>query len=330
MNAPALPLPFAPRRILVGASQHAELAAWLRARRPDLEVRGAPHTSITPDDLAWAEAYVGFRRPPSATTMGAVRWVHCTGAGVDSWLAAPALDPAVLLTRTSESFGPMIAEWAMARVFAVQQQLRDLDAAQREGRWAPRDLARVAGTRALVVGTGDIGTAIARSLAALGVTVTGVSRSGRAHNEQDAPGAPGAPWAAVHRVEALPELVGQADWIVLVIPSTPATRGLVSRDVLARCKGAVLLNAGRGAVLDEAALPEALERGWLRAAALDVFEVEPLPAASPLWADPRVIVSPHISGLTTVEGAGAGFLECLASLEGGALPAWVVDREAGY
>jgi phosphoglycerate dehydrogenase-like enzyme len=185
----------------------------------------------------------------------------------------------------------------------------------------PTHIARVAGTRALLVGTGDIGSAIAASLHALGVHVTGVSRSGTA---------PHPAFAAVHTVQQLPELVGEADWIVLSIPDTPESRGLVSRDVLARCRGAVLLNAGRGAVVDESALPEALDRGWLRAAALDVFVTEPLPPESPLWRDPRVLVSPHISGLTTIAGAAEGFLECVASLEQGVLPKWTVDRRRGY
>jgi phosphoglycerate dehydrogenase-like enzyme len=315
------PLPFAPRRILVGATAHDEIAAWLRTRRPDLEVRGAPHATITADDLAWADAYVGFRRPPAAATMGNVRWVHCTGAGVDSWLGGTPLDPAILLTRTSESFGPMIAEWAVARVLAFQQQLNDLAAAQRATRWAPRDIARVAGTRALIVGTGDIGRAIGNALDTLGVTVTGVSRSG--HDV-------GAPFSAVHPVRALPDLVGDTDWIILVIPSTPESKHLFSRDLLARCRGAVLLNAGRGAVLEESALPDALDAGRLRGAALDVFEVEPLPPESPLWRDERVMISPHISGLTTVAGAGAGFIECLAELERGVIPRWRVDRTSGY
>ena len=94
---------------------------------------------------------------------------------------------------------------------------------------------------------------------------------------------------------------------------------------------------GRGAaqcrtrcVVEEAALPEAFERGWLRAAALDVFVREPLPADSPLWDDPRVIVSPHISGLTTTAGAVAGFLECAEALARGEWPKWVVDRDRGY
>jgi phosphoglycerate dehydrogenase-like enzyme len=179
----------------------------------------------------------------------------------------------------------------------------------------------VAGTKALLVGTGDIGSAIAEKLRALGVTVTGVSRSGQASHTT---------FTAVHSVDRLPDLVADADWIVLSIPDTPSTRGLVSRDILSRCRGAVLLNAGRGAVVDEGAIPEALDQGWLRGAALDVFVTEPLPAASPLWNDPRILVSPHISGLTTVAGAADGFLECVASLEQGVLPKWTVDRARGY
>jgi phosphoglycerate dehydrogenase-like enzyme len=314
-------VPSPPRRILVATRAHAEIVAALRARRPDLEYRGAAHPEVTDADLAWAEAYVGFKRPPDAATLGGVRWVHCTGAGVDSWLAPPALDPAILLTRTPESFGPAIAEWAVARVFAVQQRLAELAAAQREHRWAPLDASPVAGTRALIVGTGDVGSAIAAALTALGVVVTGVSRSAVAAHPD---------FRAVHAVEALPTLVGEADWIVLALPDTPATRGLFSRGVMQRCRGAVLLNAGRGSVVAEDALPEALERGWLRGAALDVFAVEPLPPSSPLWDDPRVMISPHCSGPTTVTGAVDGFLECLADVEHGRLSRWAVDRARGY
>jgi phosphoglycerate dehydrogenase-like enzyme len=314
------PLPFAPRRIAIGANAHVGIAESIRARRPDLELRGKVFTDITAEDLAWAEAYIGFKRPPSVSDMGNVRWIQCTGAGVDSWMASE-LDPSILLTRSPESFGPMIAEWAVSRIFAIQLQVLELAAAQRERRWAPRDIARVAGTRALVVGTGDIGRAIASSLHALGVHVTGVSRSGTADSTA---------FSAVHPSSELGNLVGTADWIVVAVPDTPASRGLISRDVLSRCQGAVILNAGRGSVVEEAALPEALDNGWLRAAALDVFATEPLPTESPLWLDPRVMVSPHISGLTTIDGAAHGFLECLESLERGELPKWVVDRERGY
>jgi phosphoglycerate dehydrogenase-like enzyme len=306
--------------VVIGASAHADIAAMIRAARPELEVRGAPFMEITAADLAWADTYIGFRRPPASHDMGAVQWVHSTGAGVDGWLGQ-GLDAGILLTRSPESFGPMIAEWAVARVFAVQQQLVSLMDAQREQRWAPRDIARVAGTRALLVGTGDIGSHIAAAFTALGITVTGVSRTGQASHPA---------FRAVHTVDRLADLVADADWIVLSVPDTPVSRGLVSRAVLERCRGAVLLNAGRGAVVDEAALPDALDSGWLRAAALDVFTTEPLPSSSPLWGHPRVLVSPHISGLTTVAGAAEGFLACAESLGRGVWPTWVVDRARGY
>jgi phosphoglycerate dehydrogenase-like enzyme len=131
-------------------------------------------------------------------------------------------------------------------------------------------------------------------------------------------------------VTELSAWVSRADWLVLMLPLTDATRGLISRDVLAHARGAVLINAGRGAVVDESAIPDALGAGWLRAAALDVFDREPLPESSPLWSDPRVIVSPHISGLTTVEGTVAGFLDCLADIEQGRVPKWAVDRARQY
>lgn len=320
LDPTAAPLPAPPRRILVGASSAEAVAARIHAARPALELRAVPHTAVTADDLAWADAYVGFRRP-AATDLGGIRWVHSTGAGVDPWFAPGALPETILLTRSPQSFGAPIAEWALARMLAFTQALPMLAAAQAVARWAEPLVRPLAGTRALIVGTGDIGRAIARVLTPLGVEVTGVSRTGGASQEH---------FTAVHRTEALPELVPHCDWLIVVVPDTPATRGLISRELLACCRGAVLLNAGRGATVEESAIPEALEAGCLRGAALDVFVTEPLPPDSPLWRDPRVMISPHCSGLTTVEGAADGFLECLALLERGERPRWVIDRTRGY
>ncbi len=311
---------FAPRRIVIGANAHAELAAALHAQRPELEIRGNRFTDLTAADLAWGEAYVGFKRPP-LPTMGNIRWVHCTGAGVDSWLYPEELPRDILLTRSSESFGPMIAEWAVARALAFSQQLVDLAQCQRLHRWAPRDLTLLRGTKAVIVGTGDVGTACGRLFNALGCRVYGVSRSGEGDSSV---------FAAMAQVSALKDMAAIADWIVVTLPLTSSTRRLISRDVMAACRGAVLINAGRGAVIEESAIPEALDQGWLRGAALDVFEVEPLPLDSPLWLDTRVMISPHISGLTTIEGASAGFLECLAALEKGERTRWEVDRTREY
>lgn len=323
--------PHGVRRVLVAGNGGPAIAARIRAARPDLEVRDAAPADVKAEDLAWADALVAFRVPPVCrpsvdsgsvqAQLGSVRWVQSTGAGVDPWLEAGLLPDSVLLTRSSESFGPMIAEWVVSRIFAIQLQLLPLADAQRRGQWAPRDIPRVAGTHAVLLGTGDIGRAVATLLSGLGVRVSGVSRSGQSGHPA---------FSAMHRVEALAEVVHDADWLVVSTPDTPATRGLVSREVLSRCRGAVLLNAGRGAVVEETAIPEALNAGWLRGAALDVFVEEPLPASSPLWSDSRVLVSPHISGLTTADGAAGAFLENLAAIERGQVPTWAVDRARGY
>ena len=309
-----------PRRILIGATAHAELSERLRAARADLEVRGKPYLTVTADDLAWADAYVGFKRPP-LPTMGSVRWVHCTGAGVDSWLYPDELPREILLTRTSESFGLYIAEWALARALAFRQQILELAEHQRNHEWAPRDVGYVRGSRAVVVGTGDVGTHIGRLFAALGADVCGVSRSGR--------GDAGV-FSSLSTVAEIRSLAASADWLIVTVPLTSDTRRLISRDILSACRGAVLINAGRGATVDESAIPDALDAGWLAGAILDVFEVEPLPADSPLWDDRRVMISPHSSGPTTADGAVVGFLECLAEIERGQIPARVVDREREY
>jgi phosphoglycerate dehydrogenase-like enzyme len=317
-----LPTPFKPKHAFIGADQHAEFAAAFRGRRPDLEYRGARLADITADDLAWADTYIGFRRPP-LPTMGSVRWVHCTGAGVDAWLYPKALPADILLTKTSESFGPMIAEWALARALAFTQHLRALEDDQRAHRWKKleRSPQLMRGTTAVIAGTGDVGSHVARLFAALGCTVHGVSRSGR--------GDPSV-FSKVSPVAALPEVVPSADWLVLMIPLTAETDGLVNRKLLARCNGAVLINAGRGRVIEESALPDALERGWLRGAALDVFEVEPLPTSSPLWDDPRVMISPHNSGPTTIAATVPGFVESLEAIERGIVPPLAVDRARQY
>lgn len=311
---------FSAQQIVIGANAHAALTDALRRARPDLTIRGNVYTELSADDLAWGDTYLGFRRPPQAT-MGNIRWVHCTGAGVDSWLFPNDLPNHILLTRTAESFGPMIAEWALARALAFSQQLLDLAQHQHRREWKPRDVAMLRGTTAVVVGTGDVGTHVGRLFQSMGCDVLGVSRSGGGDNLV---------FSALVSTSSLATVAAKADWLIVTLPLTSETRGLIGREVIQACRGAVLMNAGRGAVVDEALLPEALDKGWLRGAALDVFDAEPLPAESPLWTDARVMISPHISGITTIDGAVTGFLECLSALERGERPKWIVDRERQY
>ena len=314
------PSAFIPRRILIGAGAHVAFVDAFRSALPAIEFRGNTHTAVTDEDLAWADTYVGFRRPPRPT-MGNVKWVHCTGAGIDAWMYPSQLPREILFTRTSEPFGWMIAEWALSRALAFTQKLRAVEAFQSRREWKDPGISFVRGTRAVVVGTGDVGRHVAQAFASLGCDVIGVSRTGRGDRTI---------FSQVHTIDELPELVRDTNWLILALPLTSATRGVVDRATLSACRNVFLINAGRGAVVDEAAIPDALDAGSLSGAALDVFAVEPLPESSPLWTDPRVMVSAHLSGPTTIDATVAGFVECLASLERGELPRWTVDRDREY
>jgi phosphoglycerate dehydrogenase-like enzyme len=154
----------------------------------------------------------------------------------------------------------------------------------------------------------------------MGCRVVGLSRSG----------APAAGFDRVRPATRFTEEVREADWLVLAAPLTRETIGFLNRDRLADCEGVYLMNVGRGALLDERALVQALDQGWVRGAALDVFEREPLPADSELWTHPKITISPHISGPSTLGATTAGFLESLAAVERGERPRLAVDPELGY
>jgi D-2-hydroxyacid dehydrogenase (NADP+) len=308
-----------PRKILVSDPLHEGLGQRLLAARPDLEVRERLPAEVSADDLAWAEVFVGFR-PPRQPGWETLPWVHCIGAGVDAWAFRTALSPATLLTRTSEDFGPQMGEYCVTRTLAVTQRLRHLEREQRARSWKPRHPEQLRGTRALVVGTGTVGAGIARAFQGLGCLVDGLSRSG----------SPREPFGRVDPIERFGEAIRGARWLVLACPLTEDTFHLLDRARMEQCGGSYLINVGRGMLVEEAALPEALDRGWLAGAALDVFEREPLPESSPLWLREDVTISPHISGLTTIPGAAAGFLEVLGDLEAGRLPRLAVERSRGY
>jgi len=314
-----VPSPWSPKRVLVSHTLHEGLGEFLTARRPDLEVRARDAAEISRQDVEWCEIFVGFR-PPLEGPWRELRWIHCIGAGVDAFTFRSGLSPQTLLTRTSEDFGPMIGEYCLARALAVTQRLRPLEADQRARVWRPKHPSTIRGTRALIVGTGAVGRGIARALLGADCVVDGLSRSGT----------PREPFARVHSAAQFAPAVHGARWLVLACPLTEETFHFLDRARLAACLGTYLINVGRGQLVEENALPEALRAGQLVGCALDVFETEPLPPSSPLWEHPEVTISPHISGLTTIPGAGAGFLACLAEVEAGRRPALAMDPKRGY
>lgn len=220
-----------------------------------------------------------------------LQWLHVFNAGVDHPIYGEMLARGVRLTTSAGTTAVPIAHSAITGLLMLARNFPRWLAAQRERRWDPmrtpdfpRDLV---GQTALIYGLGSIGCEIARLARALGLKVIGVRRSAQK---------PGDPVDEMHPPQKLAELLPRADWLIIASPLTPETRGLFDGALLSRLpSGAHVINIGRGEIIDEPALINALRDGKLGGAYLDVFATEPLPADSPLWALPNVLVSPHNS-----------------------------------
>jgi len=217
-----------------------------------------------------------------------LRWVHTASAGVDHVLFDGIIASDVVVTNSRGVFDAPMAEYVLALALAFAKDLPGTLGLQRERRWRHRETERLGGRRALVAGTGPIGRAIGRTLAAAGMVVTGVGRQAR-DTDPDL--------GSVLPMDELAAGLAEADYVVLAAPLTDATRHMIDATALAVMKpSARLINVGRGPLVAQDDLVDALAAGRIAGAALDVFADEPLPESSPLWAMENVIVSPHMSG----------------------------------
>jgi phosphoglycerate dehydrogenase-like enzyme len=303
-----------------------ELVEAIRTTDPRVEVAYAPellppvrypndHRGVddfrrSPEDeeswwelIAGAEVLYGVPgdRPEGLATAVArgrrLRWVQATSAGAGEQVASAGLSGAdlcrVTVTTASGIHAGPLAEFAMFGLLAFAKGLPRLRADQAARRWGHYPVDELSGRTLLIVGLGHIGAEVARLAAGFGMRVIGLNRSGSGK------------WPHVDEVAgtgALGDWLPSADAIVISVPLTDETRGLIDAAAIARMKpGAILVNVGRGGVIDEAALIEALRDERLRGAALDVFAREPLPADSPLWELPNVLLSPHTAALSVLE-----------------------------
>jgi len=254
-----------------------------------------------------------------------LRWVQATAAGAGQQLLAAALSPPelkqVVLTSSRGIHSAPLAEFALMGILMLThdaERLRDAQVARRWEQFAHVDLE---GKVLLVVGAGEIGRRVATVAACLGMEVVGIRRSARATDPLAQP------------IAALPELAQRADVIILCLPLTDATARCFGPQIFARLKpSAVLVNIGRGGVVDEVALVEALRSRRLAGAVLDVFATEPLPSASPLWEMPNVILSSHTAGISLHENERLVelFVDNLRRFRSGRQMRNVVSTEEGY
>lgn len=316
-------------RVLVYHAQADRYVELLRERLADLAEPAAVElvAARTPSEAqaAVADAEVvltsGLMDPGYLRAARRLRWLQATSAGVEPLLAPGALPAGVRLTRLTGSFGPRMAEYVLAYMLAVTQRIPLALRQQAERRWQPYRPDVLAGKTVGVAGLGRIGGEVARRCALLGLRVLGCSRS----RPEDLP------LAAWYPPERRAEFVAGCDFVVLCLPATPETRRFIGPAELdAMRPGAWLVNVGRGALVDEAALAEALRAGRIGGAVLDVFEREPLPPDSPLWSLPNAIVTPHVAGPTLPEEAVAAFVANLRRYLRGEPLLDEVDLRRGY
>jgi phosphoglycerate dehydrogenase-like enzyme len=221
-------------------------------------------------------------RMPVLAKLPRLRLIQLLSAGAEQ--ALPFVPPGVTLCNARGAHDPDVAEWIMAVILAEVRKLPGFLAAQQAGTWAPAMSEPLAGQTVLIVGYGSIGQAVERMLVPFGVTVERVARHAR----------PG-----VSAMDDLPAMLARAGIVVLLVPVTPATTGLVDARFLSRMRDhALLVNAARGSIVDTGALLAELRSGRLRAA-LDVTDPEPLPEGHPLWSAPGLLLTPHVAGATT-------------------------------
>lgn len=286
-----------------------------------------PGQPVTQEDVDWAQVILG--NVPAAMLHGspALEWLQTNSAGVEPYIQPGVLAGDTLLTNATGAYGLAIAEHMLGMLLELFKKLELYRDAQKSGAWQSQGAVKaVYGSTVLVLGMGDIGGEFAARCKALGAKVIGVRRSPRPCPEYA---------DEVHLLEDLDSLLPQADVVAITLPGTDATRGLMSRERLAKMKeGAVLLNVGRGFIVDTEALCDALERGQLSGAGVDVTDPEPLPPTHRLWNIPTAVVTPHISGFyhlrETHERIVGIFLENLRHFQAGEPLRNLVDFATGY
>lgn len=324
----------------------------IRAVAPDARLThaAARDAEALPADL-WSELDVLYTVDalPEPERVPRLRWVQLHFAGVED-VVHQALARRVPITNASGVHSTAIAEWTLAAILARSRRLPLAFGLQQKSIW-PKDRwglfvpDELRGATVGIVGYGAIGREIGRLCAAFGMNVIGLRRgsgasggSGGANADRprwiapdlrDLPPAP----ARIEPIDALPDVLPLCDVVVLALPLTSTTERLFNGATLQRMKpGSLLLNIGRGGVIDEPALVAGLAAGQPGAAALDVFAAEPLPAESPLWSAPNVIITPHVSGFSPRydERAMTLFADNLTRFQNGEPLFNLVDVDAGY
>ncbi|MGF1649362.1 MAG: 2-hydroxyacid dehydrogenase [Hyphomicrobiaceae bacterium] len=312
--------------LVIGSDRAPHFHEILSREAPDRDVRLWPDVGNASDikaALAWGP------QPGELAKLGNLEFIVSVGAGVDHLFRDPTLPDVPIVRYVDPDLTGRMTEYVVLHTLYHSRRMlefRDLQAAA-QWRYIPEPAAK--DVRVGIMGLGVLGTASAQALASLGYQMRGWSRTPKSIDGV----------ACFAGSDGLTDFLKDTDILVVLLPLTPDTRGIINLDLLDRLSragrhhrmpGPVLINAGRGGLQVEADILAALETRQLYAASLDVFEVEPLPRTSPLWAHPRVVITPHNSAESTSESIVAYFLAAVATREAGKPLSNVVDRLRQY
>jgi len=285
------------------------------ASSPDDVTPGTPVDAVIAPTVAWL--------PEVLERLHGVQWIHFLSAGVEKIWSMDVDWSTYTITKSSGVHAAPMSEYALGAMLYFAKRFDRFAEQSRRTAWERAWLDELTGRTLVLLGMGSVGTAVAERARVFGMSVQGVARTARSD------GTYGQIWA----LEELPALLGEADYVVVTLPLTAETAGLVGTSFFAALRsGAALVDMSRGGVTSEAALIAALDDGTLRGAALDVFEKEPLPEDSPLWNRPNVLLTPHVAGTTPhyLERALEIFLQNAAHIRSGETPTTPVDTTHGY
>lgn len=318
------------KHILVTVPVEQRHLSLLQAAAPGWEFRCMDFMEkedVTQADVDWADVILGNVDAQMLHGSEKLLWLQTNSAGVEPYLKAGVLAPHTALTNATGAYGLAISEHMLGMLLELFKKLNLYRDAQAKESWKSLGgVSSVYGATVLVLGMGDIGGEFAARCKALGAYVIGMRRKDATKPDYA---------DEVHLIEDLDEVLPRADVVAISLPGTQATKGMFGRERIARMKdGAVLLNVGRGYIVDTDALCDALESGRLSGAGLDVTDPEPLPAGHRLWHIPSAVVTPHISGFyhlkETHERIIRIFAENLAHFVKGEPLCNVVDFSTGY
>lgn len=295
---------------------------WVKALNkalPDIEIR------IWPDAGNREEVrfIIANTLPPGAfATFPNLAFVAGTAVGVERLLNDPALSPHVpILRQRNEERAGMMSAWVVYHVLRHQRRFDDYEANKAKKLWQPLEVVPPANVRIGVMGLGNLGLPVARALSGLMYRVSGWSRSEKRIEEIE----------TFAGMESFPAFLAQSDIVVSILPKTPETAGLLNAKTLAHLPdGAYVINAGRGTLIDEDALLQAIDSGRLSGAALDVFQTEPLPEDHPFWTHPKIAITPHYACQGRAEYSARTAIANIKRVLAGQEPVGLVDRKAGY